>query len=268
MKKILILLCIPALVFAFSACGNSDQVSTDTAVETSTSDREPEPESSNEVPSASQRAAVEDALLQAEEALNDMQNGETDAANNEYGAVEVPSNLPGSVPESPGESESETVAQTPMSLSSAGVAGGILGDAYGMRGNQQDNGVPTLSPPLSVQNAPNGTVGYAVVMLDPDSKPLCGYEWTHWLAAGITTEEISENASINSADDMVQGQNDFGALGYGGPTPPDKPHTYKITVYALDAKPDMENGFSKDELLSAINGHILAQATLDAKYSN
>ena len=155
-----------------------------------------------------------------------------------------------------------------MSVSSAGVIGGTLADAYGMRGQQQKDHVPTRSLPVSIKNAPAGTACYAVIMLDPDSKPLSGHVWVHWLAANITTDSIAENASVDNAAGMVQGKNSFGAIGYGGPTPPDKPHTYEITVYALDSKLDLVNGFSKDELLQAMDGHVLAQAVLDAKYNN
>jgi phosphatidylethanolamine-binding protein (PEBP) family uncharacterized protein len=37
-------------------------------------------------------------------------------------------------------------------------------------------------------------------------------------------------------DIMVQGQNGFGKIGYGGPTPPDQPYSYEVTEYALNAK--------------------------------
>jgi Raf kinase inhibitor-like YbhB/YbcL family protein len=155
-----------------------------------------------------------------------------------------------------------------MSALSAGVAGGVLADEYGMRGAQQESGVPTRSMPLSIKDAPDGTVCYALAMIDPDSKPLCGYEWVHWLAAGFTSPELAANASIDNAANMVQGANDFGATGYGGPTPPDKPHTYVITVYALDAKPELQSGFSQDDLTAAIEGHVLSKAVLKARYDN
>lgn len=155
-----------------------------------------------------------------------------------------------------------------MIVTSAGVKSGVLKDTYGMRGKQQSDGIPTRSLPISIQNAPEKIVSYAVIMLDPDSKPLCGYEWVHWLAANITIAEIEENASVDKANDMVQGKNDFGTTGYGGPTPPDKPHTYIITIFALDKKLDLKNGFSEDELLKAMNGHILAEAGFNAEYGN
>ena len=130
----------------------------------------------------------------------------------------------------------EGTPTAPMAVTSTGISSGVLGDTYGMRGKQQSNSVPTRSFPLSIKDAPSGTVSYAVIMLDPDSKPLCGYEWVHWLAANITSAEIAENASIDNAANMVQGKNDFGTTGYGGPTPPDKPHTYKITVVFVKRK--------------------------------
>ena len=177
--------------------------------------------------------------------------------------------VPSPEPEAP--TPEPTVEPTPipeMSVTSAGIVDGALGDEYGKYGNQQKNGVPTLSPPLSVLNAPEGTACFAIVMLDPDSKPLCGYEWIHWLAANVAAPELAENASLELASSMMQGENDFGKMGYGGPTPPDKPHTYVITVYALDAHLDLKDGFTKAGLEAAMAGHVLAEATVTAVYRN
>lgn len=52
------------------------------------------------------------------------------------------------------------------------------------------------------------------------------------------------------------------------PVPPDKPHTYVITVYALDASPALAEGFSQDDLLFEIKGHVLAAAQISATYAN
>ena len=160
----------------------------------------------------------------------------------------------------------EPTAVPAMTVSSAGIVDGTLADAYGKHGTQKKGGTPTLSPPLSVANVPEGTVCFAIVMLDPDSVPLCGYEWVHWLAANIKQGDLAENASIDAAATMVQGRNDFKKSGYGGPTPPDKAHNYVITVYALDTELDLTEGFDKDALLTAMNGHVLALATITAEY--
>lgn len=53
---------------------------------------------------------------------------------------------------------------------------------------------------------------------------------------------------------------------YTGPCPPDKEHRYVFTLYALDASLPLQEGASKDEVLAALKGHVLAQATLTGRY--
>ena len=149
-----------------------------------------------------------------------------------------------------------------MSITSSAIKDGVIGDQYGKRGNQKKGSTPTLSLPLSVVDAPDGAVCFAVQMTDLD------VTWVHWLAVNIETADLPENASISLASSMVQGKNSFGALGYGGPTPPDKLHTYLITVYALDAKVNLKNNFTQSQLKNAIKGHIMAEASIRGKYSN
>ena len=63
------------------------------------------------------------------------------------------------------------------------------------------------------------------------------------------------------------GTTDFGKVGYGGPAPPDKRHTYVFKLYALDSKLDLPEGSTKSELENAMEGHILEQATLTGTYA-
>ena len=63
------------------------------------------------------------------------------------------------------------------------------------------------------------------------------------------------------------GVNDFRRYGYGGPCPPGGTHRYFFKLYAVDKVVDMEAGASKDEILDAINGHILAEGQLMGRYS-
>lgn len=221
-------------------------------------------------PGSSTSVPSEDEKIQDSPKENEKADEPIAAAESTEPSGEAPAPSETSVPaETPTPSEMpEPKPQASMSITSTGVSGGVLADEYGMRGKQQKDSVPTLSLPISIKDAPEGTVCYAVIVRDPDSKPLCGYEWTHWLAANISGAEIAVNASIDNAADMVQGKNDFGTTGYGGPTPPDKPHTYIITVYALDARLDLNDGFSKDALEKFMTGHVLAVATLSAKYGN
>lgn len=48
-----------------------------------------------------------------------------------------------------------------------------------------------------------------------------------------------------------------------GPYPPDKDHIYTLTVYALDCELPLANGFYMNELLHAMEGHVLAKEKLN-----
>jgi len=155
-------------------------------------------------------------------------------------------------------------AEKPMKVTSSGIKDGVIDEQYGARGSQKKGEIPTLSMPLSIENAPASTICYAIQMLDPDSVP---NEWVHWLAVNVETPDLPENASIDMASDMIQGKNSFGSIGYGGPTPPDKPHTYVIAIYALDAKMNLRNNFTNGQFIKAIKGHVLAEKRIRAKYN-
>ena len=71
----------------------------------------------------------------------------------------------------------------------------------------------------------------------------------------------------NDSSDVISGKTDFGEIGYGGPAPPDKRHTYIFKVYALDAYLDLKEGYSKQELEDAMKGHIIAEAKLTGTFA-
>lgn len=164
-----------------------------------------------------------------------------------------------------------------MKVTSKGIQNGIIGEQFGKRGEMNDYGMPTHSLPLKVEDVPEGTVCFALVMEDKDAVPVCGFSWIHWLAANIERTELPENDSFK-AKDYVQGTNSWsGKLGgadriaasfYGGMAPPDAPHVYELHVFALDAKLDLAQGFYMNELYKAMEGHVLGQATLKGSYAN
>jgi len=165
-----------------------------------------------------------------------------------------------------------------MKLSSSGIIDGIIQDKYGKRGTQFNKAkMATYSIPLKIEEAPEKTVSYVVVLDDKDSVPVCGFVWIHWLVADLTRNELKENESI-SATDFVQGATSWYARGgglsalesslYGGMAPPNEPHTYEIHVYALDTKLNLKPGFFLNELYKAMDGHILDTATLKGIYNN
>ena len=66
-----------------------------------------------------------------------------------------------------------------------------------------------------------------------------------------------------------QGTTDFGTVGYGGPAPPDKRHTYVFKLYALDLEriANVGKASTKDDIESAMEGHIIEQTTLTGTYA-
>lgn len=165
-----------------------------------------------------------------------------------------------------------------MKVFSDGMVNGVWNDRYGKRGTQlNENGIPTCSIPVQIEDAPAETVCYALVLEDKDAYPVSGgFAWIHWLAANITRNELLENESQTATDFVqgvnswtsVQGGNQSAALSsfYGGMCPPDAPHLYELHVYALDCLLDLQNGFLLNHLYRKMDGHILQQVTLKGIY--
>ncbi len=124
-----------------------------------------------------------------------------------------------------------------------------------------------LSPPLAWSGAPAGTQSFALIMDDPDAP---GGTFVHWvvynLPANVTSlpEGIRSDASLPQG--AVHGQNSWGRRDYGGPCPPSGTHRYFFTLYALDRQLSLAPGATKEALLQAMEGHILAQAQLMGTY--
>jgi len=138
-------------------------------------------------------------------------------------------------------------------------SGGVIPRKYGYK-----NG--NLSPPLKISGIPENTLSLALVMDDPDAMGAVGKVWVHWVLWNIEPNvvELKEN-SIPS--DCLEGETDFGEIGYGGPAPPDKEHTYIFKLYALDQKLDVDKGSTKKQIEEAMKNHILAETRLEGKYS-
>ena len=146
---------------------------------------------------------------------------------------------------------------------SSGIKKGIIDPKYGMYGSNLKDGIPTLSIPVKIKSKPKGTKYYAIYMYDPDAGNFC-----HWTAVNIKgkTKNIKANASKKNKPKMIQGKNDFGTIGYGGPTPPDKTHKYVIQVYALKSKVNLKKGYTAAEFKKTIKGKVIASTKIKGKY--
>ena len=125
-----------------------------------------------------------------------------------------------------------------------------------------------ISLPITWGEPPQKTQAFALIVDDPDAP---GGVFTHWVVFNIpgNVRQLGEGvpAQERLQSGALQGKNDFGRIGYGGPCPPRGPaHRYRFTVYALDKPLDLKPGASKKQLLDAMKGHILAQGELMGTY--
>ena len=122
------------------------------------------------------------------------------------------------------------------------------------------------TPALSINGIPEGTKSLALIMDDPDAMGAVGKVWVHWVVWNIdpTREFITGNPQESK---FVEGMTDFGEVGYGGPAPPDKTHTYVFKLYALDTELDLPQKSTKADVEKAMEGHIIEQATLKGTYA-
>ncbi len=137
--------------------------------------------------------------------------------------------------------------------------GGVIPRKYGYKNGNQ-------SPPLKISGVPENTSSLALIMDDPDAMGAVGKVWVHWVLWNIepSTIELKENSI---PPDCLEGETDFGEIGYGGPAPPDKEHTYIFKLYALDQKLNADKRSTKKQIEKAMKNHIIAETRLIGKYS-
>lgn len=129
-------------------------------------------------------------------------------------------------------------------------------------------GGQNVSPKLVWNTPPEGTQSITLIMDDPDALN----SFTHWVLFNLPADitELSEAVpSQNILDNGgYHGNNDLGRVGYFGPCPPSGIHGYKFRLYALDTMLSLDVGASKQEVLTAMNGHILDESLLTGKFGN
>lgn len=124
------------------------------------------------------------------------------------------------------------------------------------------------SPSLRWSDPPSGTKSLALICDDPDAPR---GTWVHWVLFNLPAQARELNESVPTTETLAngakQGKNDFGNIGYGGPSPPKgKPHRYFFKLYALDVNLDLPPGAIKAELEKAMKGHTLAEGQLMGTY--
>jgi len=128
-------------------------------------------------------------------------------------------------------------------------------------------------PHLAAFGVPEGTKSLALIMDDPDAMGAVGKVWVHWVMWNIDHDTLDIDGSLMTGRSyrlnmgIMEGMTDFGEVGYGGPAPPDKRHTYVFKLYALDSELDLPNKSTKADVEKAMEGHIIEQTQLTGTYA-
>ena len=167
-----------------------------------------------------------------------------------------------------------------MKLKSNNIKSDYLEDAFGSRGTQFLKTKPSRSFHIAWEDVPKNAQSLALIFIDYDAIPVCGFTWIHWTVANIdpAQKELPENASLEKK--LLEGVSSWAspiipeswrlnvedAAGYGGCAPPDQAHLYTVEMFALNKKLDLKRGFYMNALWKAMKGHILDQAALEFWY--
>ncbi|MEL9940568.1 MAG: YbhB/YbcL family Raf kinase inhibitor-like protein [Ignisphaera sp.] len=123
-----------------------------------------------------------------------------------------------------------------------------------------------ISPQLTISNIPQEAKSIVLIVYDPDAPSGVFY---HWIVYGLNGANIDISEGESKSGSLRQGLNSFGHVGYGGMCPPrgDKPHRYIFLAMALDIDSDWGSGLMPEDVLSRVNGHVIAYGYIVGFYS-
>jgi hypothetical protein len=161
------------------------------------------------------------------------------------------------------ESPSEQTGGEKMTItvnSTAFPDGGMIPRQYTCDG-------ANTSPPIEWDGLPTDAETIALICDDPDAPAKV---WVHWVAFDVPATRSGLPEAVPPQETIPgggrQGTNNFGQVGYGGPCPPSGTHRYYFKVYALDTQLNLDTTTTKDRLLQAMGGHVLAEGQLMGRY--
>ena len=127
-----------------------------------------------------------------------------------------------------------------------------------------------ISPPLEWADVPEEAKSLALICDDPDAPKKT---WVHWVAYNIPVDSEGLPEAVPAGEELeaggLQGANSWPEgdnVRYGGPCPPSGTHRYFFKLYALDTELDLEAGATKEELLAAMEGHVLDSGQIMGTY--
>lgn len=122
-----------------------------------------------------------------------------------------------------------------------------------------------ISPQLTWADIPAKTKTVAVIMQDPNAP---SGKFYHWVVYNVPAKDTTIAEGGHAPKGALLGKNSFDKVRYNGPCPPKgTAHNYTITAYALDTRLKLPEGAAGGDVAKAMQGHILAEATLSTVYS-
>ncbi|MCS6896290.1 MAG: YbhB/YbcL family Raf kinase inhibitor-like protein [Bacteroidia bacterium] len=117
-----------------------------------------------------------------------------------------------------------------------------------------------IPPTIQWGGAPAPSQVYVLRLYDPDAP---GDTFIHWIVYNLRETQVTAQSQ-----NLSQGYNDFGQIGYGGPCPPkkDEAHRYIAEVYALAKPLSLSGTVTWEKLRAAMTGKILAQGQTYVTY--
>ncbi len=173
----------------------------------------------------------------------------------------------------------QTFPQTVMVTTTSLTKFGLIDQKHTCEGQN-------ISMQLSWQDVPEGAQSFTLVFEDLDGPD--GDPWTHWILYNIPPDatDIAESAANEGTlpAGSLLGKNDNANIEYSGPCPPplilaaggandpnfkteDSPKEgYYLRLYALDTVLDLDEGASRNTVLRAIEGHVIAGGEVAPEY--
>lgn len=126
-----------------------------------------------------------------------------------------------------------------------------------------------VSPPLAFSGVPAEAQSLVLIVDDPDAPDPAAPKMTyvHWVIYDLPPDTSGFPEGMKALPPGAKGGiNDFKRTRYGGPCPPIGRHRYFFKLYALDTKLDGLDNPTKDDVLAAMQGHVIAEAQIIGTY--
>ena len=144
--------------------------------------------------------------------------------------------------------------------------GGVIPDKF----TQATQNAP--SPKLDWKQVPAGTQAFTLLLHDPEpSINKTTEDVTHWMLFNIpgTATGLAGNVPAgNLPDGTIQIKGRGGNNAYMGPGNPaiNPYHHYTFELFALDSKLALDANATREQVMQAMNGHILGKAVLVGRF--